>query len=1360
MRCILVSALLVLAAARLAGAVVETPDRFIFDSGDHEVQLSKADGSLLSIAGATGEISEGGADGLWRISFADDTTLSASEALADPAAVFSATLVAPDQVDLNFTHPGVTVTVSVTDRPDGVDFSAEVIPAAGGKTVLELELPADLRFDPADLGRFIAPNHSSDGVGMAFNTTFFEEQTEDNAATWKEVPQADGGLGYRTLFGSGLSFETSDPVPLAFTTEGTAWLGAAVETAWDGSNAVVNRPPAAGQWDLLLIDSTKGPYFSGSHLGGGAGAGYLLRVGGNVNGAAAVARSRELVTAAVGHLAQAPGGRTKVGVLRMERGPVIGESWPSEVHIDQWIESLSDGLLGTGIEVVEIRDYSEMSAALVAGDHLAILNPYGENIPASLAGGVLASVNALRDYVHGGGNWFEVGGHPFFFALQPELYYSVELPYPPAFADFFQLETGHGNAALFGVQPVLTDPSTPWTTSELFVPGNLSWGADSAGGRFSRSFATHVVPGQSWTSPVVRLAFGHDAPTALGEYAAANGITRGLDDKITSADIRDRFKQSLLLRVLGTANELTSRIPEIPSPAILHFTQYLKGGFDKEYPDHLPVASSFGTEAEFETFLSGARSAGFLTMPYTNPTFWGIDPKGPTWTAIGNDDPLLRTLDGSLQLEEYFGEAGFAASPWHPAVRAANEKTVDLFHGDPEGNHPTETNYEVDLFFQDQVGARTWAYDLNPASPAPHAYVHGLIALNAEDSTKLPVSTENGFDRIINFQSQFCGLAWGLAPTPGAPFWRRFLSDRYDPATWEIFPLAQHLAHDKLAFTFNNLGASTANDETVAWALGLGYGMTYFFDESKLDEHEFKQWLGWIDRVQKSVAARYIGEGVQGFDHEWGAGVSTPDAGRIAATYGEVQLVANLGPENRMVGLRTLAPHGFVAEAPGLVAARMIEPGGTDPIRFVAESDGNWSGEFWIHTTGGQTVTIELPVDIDGSVLVQVDGAAGVPTVVAGRVVSIALPPATVPGEEELWHGMIGPPFAYTLNPGNTVTIDDYLGAGGTVTVPATIAGYPVVAIAPNAFNGDAAITELTLPDGLETIGNFAFAGCTGIAEIVIPDSVSLIGDHAFRDMSGLSTLDLGNGVETIGFASFQGCVALGSVVIPDSVMQLGANAFWGCTNLSTLTFGGGLGAIGTSAFQGCVALQEVTIPGNIASIGDFAFYGCSSLGSLVLEEGIESIGQGTFQACPELEHVTVPASVDSIGSFAFALGGGMKGLYFGAAPPTATSSILQGNPDAVVYYAPGVSGWTDPWNTWPTAPWDPIIGQPGFAGGEFSFIIAGSSDFAVRVEWSDNLGADSWSKGGIIVLTGGNLGFTDDTSTGLARRFYRLRMP
>jgi beta-glucanase (GH16 family)/lysophospholipase L1-like esterase len=1038
------SCLAVFATPALA-SVTDQGDSYLLSGSNYSLSVSKTNGSILSFKGtSTNDIATGGDAGLWSVAYTNDVTtnglVEASTFSSDsPSNSFSASVVG-DGLLLNYSNNLMAVAVVLSNRADGVDMSAAVTPGTGVRAT-ELILPAKLRFDPATVQKFVAPSHSSDGVGVAYNANFFQIQTETNAATWESVAQADGGLGYRTIYGSGLVFTNYDPVAVSFTTEGETWLGASVASEWNNSATVVNRPPAAGQYDLLLVDSPNGPYFSGSHLGGGTNAGYLLRIGGNVNGTTAVDRSLDMVLAAADHLAQNPGGRSKVGVLVMERGPVIGESWPSEVRIDEWVDGLA-ARMPAGIEVVEIADMAELDAAAAGSDYLAILNPYGELVPASLSGGVVATVNTIRDYVHGGGNWFEVGGHPFFFALQPELYYSVELPYPAAFADFYQLETVHGNASLFGVQNVLTDPSDPWSTGNLFVPGNLSWGADAAGGYCERGFVTYVGAGETWQSPVVRLVAGYSAADALAQYASANGITRDLGDKM-SASVIDDFKRSLLVRAYGNANELASLVDEIPSPAILHFTDYLKGGFDKEYPDHLPPnATNFGTPAEFLAFLAAAENAGIFTMPYTNPTLWNDDPRGPTFLAAG-EAPLARKTDGSLAAEIYFGLPGYAATPWHPDTQAANRKTAGLFTPESPTNYPGETHYPVDFFFQDQVGARSWQYDLNPSAPSATAYVHGLAAIAAEDSLKLPGSTENGFDRLINFHAQFCGLAWGLVPTSGAPVWRRFLNERYDPATWTIFPLAQHLAHDKVAFTYNNLGAPVTNDEVVAWSMGLGYGMTYIiFNNSEMDEPAKREWLRWIDRLQKSVAARYIGEGISAFTHTRSSGNGD---GSLGATYGPVTIEANLENANLVRGSRTLAPHGFVATAPGLVAGRVIEPGGSLPVNYVAETNGA-GADIYIYSTGSRTVSIELPPGLDGSVIVSLDGAVPSFSTVSSNILTVTLPAGAQPSEAFLWEGSVtsavattvlvdfGPAATATTSPTNGYYWNNYTTTGTAIS--------------------------------------------------------------------------------------------------------------------------------------------------------------------------------------------------------------------------------------------------------------------------------------------------------------------------------------
>ncbi len=78
-------------------------------------------------------------------------------------------------------------------------------------------------------------------------------------------------------------------------------------------------------------------------------------------------------------------------------------------------------------------------------------------------------------------------------------------------------------------------------------------------------------------------------------------------------------------------------------------------------------------------------------------------------------------------------------------------------------------------------------------------------------------------------------------------------------------------------------------------------------------------------------------------------------------------------------------------------------------------------------------------------------------------------------------------------------TLTDAKSMGGVVTIPQQVNGVPVSFIADGAFQGNAAVSKIIVPNGVITIGVDAFNGCSALTEIVIPDSVKLIGEGAFN---------------------------------------------------------------------------------------------------------------------------------------------------------------------------------------------------------------------------------------------------------------------
>lgn len=84
--------------------------------------------------------------------------------------------------------------------------------------------------------------------------------------------------------------------------------------------------------------------------------------------------------------------------------------------------------------------------------------------------------------------------------------------------------------------------------------------------------------------------------------------------------------------------------------------------------------------------------------------------------------------------------------------------------------------------------------------------------------------------------------------------------------------------------------------------------------------------------------------------------------------------------------------------------------------------------------------------------------------------------------------------FAYMENGDGSLSITDYTGEETAVVVPSVISGKPVTALSAMAFTSTGSYVTVTLPDGLESIGDFCFLGNQKIELLVVPASVTQIG--------------------------------------------------------------------------------------------------------------------------------------------------------------------------------------------------------------------------------------------------------------------------
>jgi hypothetical protein len=78
-------------------------------------------------------------------------------------------------------------------------------------------------------------------------------------------------------------------------------------------------------------------------------------------------------------------------------------------------------------------------------------------------------------------------------------------------------------------------------------------------------------------------------------------------------------------------------------------------------------------------------------------------------------------------------------------------------------------------------------------------------------------------------------------------------------------------------------------------------------------------------------------------------------------------------------------------------------------------------------------------------------------------------------------------------------TITGYTGAGGAVTIPSRVNGFPVVRVGDGGpvFNyGNRSVTSVVIPEGVTSIGDNAFTDAYNLLTITIPNSVTYFGVH------------------------------------------------------------------------------------------------------------------------------------------------------------------------------------------------------------------------------------------------------------------------
>ena len=197
---------------------------------------------------------------------------------------------------------------------------------------------------------------------------------------------------------------------------------------------------------------------------------------------------------------------------------------------------------------------------------------------------------------------------------------------------------------------------------------------------------------------------------------------------------------------------------------------------------------------------------------------------------------------------------------------------------------------------------------------------------------------------------------------------------------------------------------------------------------------------------------------------------------------------------------------------------------------------------------------------------------------------------------------------------------------------------------------------DYTIKPGTRTIADRAFYGCRGLTNVTIPDSVTYIGEYAFNDTAlynnsanwdkimwnNKAALYINNNLIEIQYdisgdytirpdtrviagGAFRSSRGLTTVNIPDSVTTIGAGAFWTCDDLTSVDVPNSVTYIGAEAFYGCTGLTNVNIPDSVTKIVDSTFRGCTNLPIINIPGSVTKIGNSAFYGCTNLSRVKIP---------------------------------------------------------------------------------------------------------------------------------------
>ena len=249
--------------------------------------------------------------------------------------------------------------------------------------------------------------------------------------------------------------------------------------------------------------------------------------------------------------------------------------------------------------------------------------------------------------------------------------------------------------------------------------------------------------------------------------------------------------------------------------------------------------------------------------------------------------------------------------------------------------------------------------------------------------------------------------------------------------------------------------------------------------------------------------------------------------------------------------------------------------------------------------------------------------------------------------------------------------IFDYAGSevgGFDLVIGKSVLSVPDRLFASNlSMRGSFVLKSVSFEEGslCTSIGKYAFYN-SKIIDLTIPDSVKTVGDYAFNSSARLIRVTVGSGVSSIGTGAFASCHKLVEVYnrsgLSISVGQSGQNGSIGeyCLNVYTRS-----GASKLSYQDGFVILNargkvllvsylgsssELTVPSGVSELYPAALQGLTEITSVTIPDSVVIIGSSAMAGCTSLRSVSITGSLEYFGDSVFAGSDGLTATEYGGA--------------------------------------------------------------------------------------------------------------